>query len=472
MFRRTVVTSLVSRHNNPLRCFATISGQQPVGTVDWTAKTRDVYSFIEDVTSDKIARNALKDELLSTVVRRIVHLNREPAPGGNTTCFVGERGGGKSHTLMLLVEAAAKKLPNVVPVYIDYSGYTDVSKPLPLPSALIEEVLGLRGVSLDRDIDDMKDVQHVFRKLNLRLLVVLDEFEQVYQKGGEASAARVRSFSKLLQELNDIGNSHTGESWSLPLLITARKEASLEKRFPMLEYAIDLNSTKYPQRHLPSIWVKSEDEFVAMVQALHPSQSGVELRKSARALAVVYGCNLRTLRNYRFDSKLGLKFEWGVRADDAKEAYRHVIEPLDDALRTANKDLLQALRAALYSNDFDGSIDAIDVFNKMVGLSKDQVMAVLKDVKHWRTVDLLCELSWYSGSIHGHHSKLYPNSVLSLLVEGDPHVTDNALRFIQLRLGKFLNEAAENGAKASAPHSVKNTLSEALPELRKFLFGV
>ena len=78
----------------------------------------------------------------------------------------------------------------------------------------------------------------------------------------------------------------------------------------MLEYAIDLNITKYPQRHLPSTWVKSEDEFVAMVQALHPSHSGVELRKSARALAVVYCCNLRTLRNPRFDSKLGLKFEW------------------------------------------------------------------------------------------------------------------------------------------------------------------
>ena len=57
-----------------------------------------------------------------------------------------------------------------------------MSKPLPLPSALIEEALGLRGVSIDRDIDDMKDVQQMFRKLNLRLLLV-DELEQAYQKG-------------------------------------------------------------------------------------------------------------------------------------------------------------------------------------------------------------------------------------------------------------------------------------------------
>ena len=69
-------------------------------------------------------------------------------------------------------------------------------------------------------------------------------------------------------------------------------------------------------------------------------------------------------------------------------------------------------------------------------------------------------------------SKLYPNSLLSLLVESDPKVTDNALRFIQLRLGKFLSEAAENGAKAYASDSVKDTLSGALPVLRNLLFGV
>ena len=50
-----------------------------VSTVDWTAKTSDLYSILEDVAKDKIARNALKGEQLSTAVRRIELLNREPA---------------------------------------------------------------------------------------------------------------------------------------------------------------------------------------------------------------------------------------------------------------------------------------------------------------------------------------------------------------------------------------------------------
>jgi hypothetical protein len=82
----------------------------------------------------------------------------------------------------------------------------------------------------------------------------------------------------------------------------------------------------------------------------------------------------------------------------------------------------------------------------------------------------LCDLSWYSGSLQSPHSKLYPNSLLSLLIESQPQLEDNAHRFIQSRLKKFIGEAVGTGAKDYASDRVKNTLSITLAEMWAFFF--
>lgn len=438
----------VTRLDNESRCFAPVSGRAPApSSVDW-GTTNDVYAFISDVAAlsgDKIARNALKTELLTTAVRRLAQLDLSPQAGGQTTCFVGERGGGKSHTLKLIVAAAAEKFRNVVPVYLDYSGYNNAVTPLPLPSALVEEALARRGVTLESPLNNMKDVQKALRDRGLRLLLVVDELDQAYQALDETVAGKLRieSFSLLLQELNDIGSSQTGEivayvcgsSGSLPLLISGRKDnEDLCKRFAMMKYAIDLDGHKYRQRHLPSTWITSEEEFVETLKALHPTASEPAMRAKAREFAIIYGCNLRTLRNLRFDAKETPKFDWGLRADDAKQKYANIIKPLDAKLCDVNKDLLDLLAKALKSPT--PNFENIDVFSMMKGLKRDEVIGVT-GVQHLQSIDILCELSWYAGSVQNPEAELFPSSALSLLVDQEPDLAKPARTVVERARSAF-----------------------------------
>mgnify|MGYP003352144539 CR=1 FL=1 len=61
---------------------------------------------------------------------------------------------------------------NIVGVYIDFAAHTDMRKPLPLPSSLIEEALAHRGIVTARPIADMKEVMTLFRERDLRLMLL------------------------------------------------------------------------------------------------------------------------------------------------------------------------------------------------------------------------------------------------------------------------------------------------------------
>jgi hypothetical protein len=249
----------VSDPDNPSGCCAPRPGQPSGHEWKFNPDTEDVnhwFPFIERY--GVVARTSLKTDLLRLVLDRLMLLVVSSMKGMDTACVTGERGGGKTHTLRLLTRAIADEFPDkVLPVYIDYSKYTTMADPVPLPSTLIEVALAQRGYRTEEPMGMMVALD-IISKLDLRLVLFVDEFETLFQhhKDVTPSALRIASFNAVESELNAIGNEQTGRcvaylcgsSGSLPELISCRRNnAQLVTLYPMLQYAIDLNGSKTPR---------------------------------------------------------------------------------------------------------------------------------------------------------------------------------------------------------------------------------
>jgi hypothetical protein len=423
-----------------------------------------------------VARTSLKTDLLRLVLDRLMLLVVSSMKGMDTACVTGERGGGKTHTLRLLTRAIADEFPDkVLPVYIDYSKYTTMADPVPLPSTLIEVALAQRGYRTEEPMGMMVALD-IISKLDLRLVLFVDEFETLFQhhKDVTPSALRIASFNAVESELNAIGNEQTGRcvaylcgsSGSLPELISCRRNnAQLVTLYPMLQYAIDLNGSKYPQVHLSGAWHRDEQQFIGMVQALTDSNR-VITPEGARALVVMYGCNLRMITKAvgKGSGSVQFKYHWHVRAAEDKRKYQDIIAAIDVRMVEVNSELLKKLKAAIRS----GSLASVNTFD-LRGIPAEEVMRLI-GVENMPALDLLCDRSWYAGTAHCAGGTLYPASALTLLMECDPDTaSDSAFRATVTEWGTKLLSAGFDVFLDSAREVATEQATEAMREAATYL---
>ena len=165
---------------------------------------------------------------------------------------------------------------------------------LPAISDLVELGLAKRGIALAQPVESIVEATALFVQHGLRLLVLLDEVEAAYVNVGQRA-----SCEKLQYELYHIGGVVggtyaaylCGSSSCLPQLISARKESAvLLKTFPLLEHAVDLNGSKFPQHHLASAWISDADEYRELLSTMGARNASTD---QARQVALMCGCNLR-----------------------------------------------------------------------------------------------------------------------------------------------------------------------------------
>ena len=447
----------VSSMKNESGCFAPrLCARDPPSPVQRSQWVSDPYSFVDDVAAShgvKVVRNEVTSTLLRLAVRRLVFLSIDNENGANTRCIVGERGGEKSHLLKVLVASVAAKLPNVVPVYIDSSRNARGTGPLVVPSTLIQEALMLRDVY--EPIGNMNEALLALAKHNLSAFIVVDEVDAAYESipEGADQRHRIRSFGDLQAELSVIANSDTGRcvaylcgsSVTLPQLIA--RDPSLEPSYPMLKYLKAPSVTKYLRTWVPSSWTSTEAEYMALLKALHPRVDVT--RDLARSTAIVYGCNLRVLSNWRNHASRDLTYRRDELRDEVRESFADVITAVDGLLIQKNANLINSVRAALAAAK--PSIANIDVFSRLQGLGHKELLRKL-DSDQMRRLLVLSNKGWYSGTGHD-DNLLYPASLLLLVVENTPGTEKPADRLVS-RVGDaafyLLNKASERGAEMLA----------------------
>jgi hypothetical protein len=132
--------------------------------------------------------------------------------------------------------------PNVIPIYVEYTGKADDFKS---PSQLISQRL---GIIESTPLSECLDILTAREKY---VVFIADEIELIYSD----TLCRAKR-REVLDDLAELGSQTTGRCYTficgsslfMPVLISknAIHDAQLCKRFPMVEFAPNLNGKKFP----------------------------------------------------------------------------------------------------------------------------------------------------------------------------------------------------------------------------------
>ena len=264
-------------------------------------------------------------ELLSTLVHHCSQLAAGAYVGINgSSCrtLVGARGIGKSALLRAFARVAASAFPSVITLYVSGAGLLDPSSsfhaaglPSLLEAAAAERGVVLRGghASSNGGLDDALSAH------GLRLLLLVDEVDELYRVPSEQRSARAH-IMQTLGRLGSMGDSTTGlysvllcGSSSSTHALVCGGQPGLEAWFPLLwpgGGVPDLNSSKFPLTVVPSSQCTAVRGVAGMLAALCRVPGGelpVHLLPLARLFAFFVGATPRAvLRAARSCSEEGL----------------------------------------------------------------------------------------------------------------------------------------------------------------------
>jgi hypothetical protein len=223
----------------------------------------------------------LKDGVLSLSTGEYVETN------GSAWTLVGAKGIGKTTTLQSFTDVCSVLFPDVVSVYVSFNEFNVTNGPL-TTSTLLEAVwqnLIDRGflpkparqtlmatvcnafwqylrdlgfIPQTRKISFHELLVNALRTANLRLLILVDEIDQLYRvpHDGEIGKLCVKS----LNDLSFLGNQTSGRfltyicgsSSAIPLLVTRNLPDGMLNEFPLIKAAPNLNGTKFSTQRVYS----------------------------------------------------------------------------------------------------------------------------------------------------------------------------------------------------------------------------
>lgn len=223
-----------------------------------------------------LAHGALVGEL----VTHARNLSQGRYVGFNGACcrtLVGPRGIGKSAMLQAFALAGACAFPGVIPVYLSGTGLSDPSHAL--QAGHIRSILVAAakpwGVEVDSSMGPYA-LSTALQSRGLRMLLLVDEFDELYRHAGNDSLRRnIQASLAMLQHLGDQTSGLysvllCGSSSSTYLLVCSEDAAHLGGKFPLLAQGTpNLNSDKFQRALLHSAACAATGEVEHMLlQAL------------------------------------------------------------------------------------------------------------------------------------------------------------------------------------------------------------
>jgi hypothetical protein len=186
--------------------------------------------------------------------------------------LVGSRGIGKTAMMRAFATVCASAFPGIVPLYVSAEGIDNVLNPFHGAQLgdLMCEAVRARGVG----VPSLHDLDSALHKNGLRMLVLLDEVDDLYRvRGATATATHV---SQTLGHLAILGGQKTGMygvllcgSSSSTYSLVCGQTGHLGHKFPLVTQGVpNLNSTKYVRMQLHSASCAASPEVARMLAAL------------------------------------------------------------------------------------------------------------------------------------------------------------------------------------------------------------
>jgi hypothetical protein len=222
--------------------------------------------------------------------------------GPSCRTLVGSRGIGKSAMLRAFASIASSLFPGVIALYISGEGIATARSPFASAhlDGLIATAAHSRGVNL---LQHPHGIDAALRKAGLRVLVLLDEVDDLYRVSAQQPAA-LRNVSETLGLLSILGGGTSGlycvllcGSSSSTYALVCGRAGYLGEKFPLVKLGTpDLNSTRFHRLRLPSASCASSHEVAHMLSVLLAQQvSPAELLPNARLLTFFVGTSPRAV---------------------------------------------------------------------------------------------------------------------------------------------------------------------------------
>lgn len=267
--------------------------------------------------------------------------------GSASRLLFGEKGIGKSNSLTLSVMAFYISYPNVVPIYVEYSGSSD-SHEYKEPHKLISDAMGFTPYkSISECVKELE-------QMNRYVLFVADEIDQIYNSK-ENESQRLR----ILLDLQEMGSQTSGRLYTIicgsasvtPLLISKNgihdEDVALE--YPLIGNCPNLNGSKFASFRLSS--GKMIEKDMEVIAAAYKT-------KDTHVLYFLCGSNLRLINRVidalsHTELKQGLTDTlsdlvcppelWDQRANKMSMKCKALIESLNLALSKKNYKILKSV---------------------------------------------------------------------------------------------------------------------------------
>ncbi len=368
--------------------------------------------------------------------------------GENSTLLVGTKGIGKSTTLISTCIALTFITDKVIPVYVQY---VDECKEL-TPSNLISKALIHRGIIIN-EINSITKLTQKLQENNIRILVVVDELDQLYQtKSREA----LTTLSDLAYMGSDASGRYCvigcGSSAALPLLITksAVHIPSLRDEYPLVIHSPNLNSSKFPSYRLGMGLLSNEELDIILRDRLNCKIITTNDRNVFRVFA---GSNIRAI-----GSLCNILKNESLRISDIYqyiEPYSihdsRTLKPIsnkESLIKATYKRLIEKNRHLINKiNNLDLDEILEQDWNSLNPLYIDDLNSILKTLKD-KGVDVglenyftLVDSNWFIED--GYLNELYPQIPFHLLWENE-RLCNNKTKKLLHSLSKSLMKKIEN----------------------------
>jgi hypothetical protein len=247
--------------------------------------------------------------------RQLTTLNLSGQNGTTSSSLLGAKGTGKTTVLQSFVELSPVWYPNLLPVYISFAH--PKTKSVPLAETLCELLRKEHGLQLQSN--DIDDLLVLLSKMQLRLLLVVDELDVLYREvpGSENGKAAYQTLNQLVY----IGTQDSGCMWTVvcggsPLLyrlISLRLDDMLRSIYPLSVGAPDLNNTKYTPFRLPS---SLPNDLDAVASILTPSGQSSDNREVWRLTAFMVGTTSRKVQLFAQNKNIKNAYSIGGLAEN------------------------------------------------------------------------------------------------------------------------------------------------------------
>lgn len=346
---------------------------------------------------------------------------------------VGAKGIGKTECLLNFMHLANRIVPNVVVVYVDFSGVDDddcIFRKEPLSAALCREVTkyGVRVAESGPIRPQLYRVLDALQTAHLRVLLLVDELDQLYRCQLNPEMCSVNSPSWGRSELEQCLSCCAGHRrWEQ--LVSANASPLAKEEFQLLRCGVpNLNDTKYKPERVYSV-TPVDLEALASILGMECSQNR---RPFLRLVAYRTGCNPRSVQRLMDETRSGVPPELSLGENTVSNpAFRQLRHTVLKLLWSVNQSLLADIFGG---NGGKSEADVVQAICTTEWETKLLPVSYLEVEKAWKTDTKLstngelqpCDVLYgvllvdrgllaFDGVEHGAPSRIYPCSLESLI---------------------------------------------------------